>query len=114
MPAQVGSMYPLIMMAIVVGFFYFFAIRPQKKREREIAAMRAALKVGDRVTTIGGIRGRIVKIGEEYLTLETSNEKTRLEMTKWAIGSVEDPAAKDVAKEVKPEPEEVVEEETVE
>jgi preprotein translocase YajC subunit len=57
MPAeQLGSMYPFIMMIVVIAFFYFFAVRPQKKREKEINAMRDALRVGDRVTTIGGIQ----------------------------------------------------------
>ena len=51
--------------------------------------MRNALKIGDRVTTIGGIRGKVVKVGEEYLTLEVSNMKTKLEVTKWAVGSVD-------------------------
>lgn len=86
---QLGSLYPFIMMMIVLVFFYFFAIRPQKKREKQMAEMRNALKVGDRVITIGGIRGKVVKVGTDYLTLEVSNQKTTVEFMKWAIGSVE-------------------------
>lgn len=91
MPQQtLGSMYPFIMMLVVFAFFYFFAVRPQKKREKQINAMREALRVGDRVTTIGGIRGKVVKLGDEYLTIETGNKKTQLEVTKWAIGTTEE------------------------
>lgn len=86
---QLGQAYPFIMMIVVFAFFYFFVIRPQKKREKEVNAMRSALRVGDRVTTIGGIRGKVVKVGEEYLTLEVGTAKTKLEVTKWAVGTVD-------------------------
>ena len=86
---QLGTLYPFVMMIIVFAFFYFFAIRPQKKREREVNAMRAALKVGDRVTTIGGIRGKVIKVNDEFVTIEVGNTRTRLEMTKWAVGTVD-------------------------
>ncbi len=104
---QLGAMYPFIMMLVVFGFFYFFAVRPQKKREKQINAMREALRVGDRVTTIGGIRGKVVKLGDEYLTIETGR-KTQLEVTKWAIGTSEEaqdrPAADPVYEESAEEP----------
>jgi preprotein translocase subunit YajC len=68
--------------------FYFFAIRPQKKKEKEIKEMRSGLRVGDEVVTIGGIYGKIVKAKEDVLTLESGSAKTRLEVTRWAVGSV--------------------------
>ncbi|MBC8590412.1 preprotein translocase subunit YajC [Wansuia hejianensis] len=68
--------------------FYFFGIRPQKKREKEIQQMRSELRVGDEIVTIGGIRGKIILIKEDMITLEVSSTKTRLDVTKWAIGSV--------------------------
>jgi preprotein translocase subunit YajC len=74
-----------------IGFlviFYIFAIRPQKKKEKEIAAMRDNLKVGDEVITIGGICGKILRVKEDIVILEVGNTKTRLDVTKWAIGSV--------------------------
>jgi preprotein translocase subunit YajC len=67
---------------------YFFAIRPQKKKEKEIKEMRSGLRVGDEVVTIGGIYGKIVKAKEDVLTLESGSAKTRLEVTRWAVGSV--------------------------
>lgn len=96
---QLGTMYPFAMLALVFVFFYFFAIRPQKKREKEVTAMRNALKVGDRVTTIGGIRGKVSKVGEEYVTIEVGNAKTKLEVTKWAIGNVDQPGSAPVVTE---------------
>ena len=68
--------------------FYFFAIRPQKKKEKEIKEMRSGLRVGDEVVTIGCIYGKIVKAKEDALTLESGSAKTRLEVTRWAVGSV--------------------------
>lgn len=68
--------------------FYFFAIRPQRKKEKEIKEMRGSLRVGDEVITIGGIQGKIVKLKVDTVTLEVSTAKTKLEVTRWAIGSV--------------------------
>lgn len=76
---------------IPIGFlviFYLFAIRPQKKKEKEIRSMRDSLKVGDEVITIGGIYGKILLAKEDKLTLEVGNTKTRLDVTRWAVGSV--------------------------
>lgn len=77
-------------MVIVLIVFYFLLIRPQKKRQEEIQTMRDALTVGDKVLTIGGIRGEVKKITDDIIILETSQEKTRLEFTKSAIAQVLD------------------------
>ncbi len=68
--------------------FYFFAIRPQRKKEKEIKEMRGSLKVGDDVVTIGGIYGKIVSVKVDVLTIESGSAKTKLEITRWAVGSV--------------------------
>ena len=68
--------------------FYFFAIRPQKKKEKEIKEMRSSLRVGDEVITIGGIMGKIIKLKDDYVTLEIGSAKTKLDITRWAVGSV--------------------------
>ena len=76
---------------IPIGFlviFYFFAIRPQKKKEKEITAMRESLKVGDEIITIGGIYGKIILAKEDVITLEVASTKTRLDVTRWSVGSV--------------------------
>lgn len=68
--------------------FYFFAIRPQRKKEKEIKEMRGSLRVGDEVITIGGIMGKIIKLKDDYVTLEIGSAKTKLDITRWAVGSV--------------------------
>lgn len=73
---------PLIMMFVI---FYFFLIRPQKKKANEINEMRENLKVGDKVITIGGIIGKIILVKEDYLVLETSSDNTKIEIMKWGI-----------------------------
>ena len=81
------------MIVIVFVVFYFFAIRPQKKQEREANNMRNALTVGDEITTIGGILGRIVKVTEETVVIETGKDRTKLHILKNAIRSVDVHAA---------------------
>ena len=75
--------YAMIIVLIVV--FYFLLIRPQKKQEKKDKAMRASLMNGDRVCTIGGIIGRVVSVTEETVTIETSANRARLKLYKWAI-----------------------------
>lgn len=79
----------LLMLAAVVAFFYFFIIRPQKKQDRENNEMRSNLAIGDEVTTIGGIIGKIVSIKEETLVLETTKAGTKIRFLKSAIRSVD-------------------------
>ena len=73
---------PLILMFVV---FYFFVIRPQKKKANEINEMRENLKVGDKIITIGGIIGKIILVKEDYLVIETSSDNTKIEVMKWGI-----------------------------
>ena len=79
----------LLLMAVVFVAFYFFAIRPQKKQEKEINAMRNSLTVGDEITTIGGIIGKIVSIKEETCVIETSHERTKIRILKTAVSRVD-------------------------
>lgn len=75
--------------ALVIIVFYFFLIRPQRKQEKEAAQMRDSLQVGDEVTTIGGIIGRVVSIKDETFTLETSRDRTKMRFLRSAIKSVD-------------------------
>ena len=77
------------MLAAVVVAFYFFGIRPQKKQEKEAANMRNNLQVGDEITTIGGIIGKVVSIKEETCVIETSRDGTKLRILKSAISRVD-------------------------
>ncbi len=88
-----GTYGTIIMIVILIGFFYFFMIRPQKKQERKDAEMRGALQVGDEVTTIGGIIGKVVSIKEDTFVLETTKDKTKIRFLRGAIRSVDVKAA---------------------
>ena len=78
----------LIMVALVLGFTYFFMIRPENKRKKETEQMRSSLKKGDQITTIGGIVGKIVMVNDETIIIETSDDRVRLELAKWAVSTV--------------------------
>jgi preprotein translocase subunit YajC len=77
------------MLVVVVVVFYFFGIRPQKKQEKETNAMRNGLQVGDEITTIGGIIGKIVSIKEETCVIETSRDGTKIRILKSAVSRVD-------------------------
>ena len=74
---------------LVIVVFYFFMIRPQKKQEKKDAAMRDSLMVGDEVTTIGGIIGKVVSIKDETFVLETTKDRTKIRFLKGAIRTVD-------------------------
>ena len=77
------------MIAVIIIVFYFFGMRPQKKQEQAAQQMRNNLAVGDEITTIGGIIGKIVSIKEETLVLETSHDRTRIRILKTAVSRVD-------------------------
>ena len=79
----------LIMIGGLIVVFYFFMIRPQKKQEKEINDMRNNLKVGDEITTIGGIIGKIVSIKEETVMIETGHDRTKIRILKSAVRNVD-------------------------
>ena len=85
--ALIGSLFPLILMFVI---FYFMLIRPQRKKDKKVKEMLAALKHGDRVCTIGGIYGTITGIKDETIELSVSNENTKLVVARWAIRNVEE------------------------
>ncbi|HHU62944.1 MAG TPA: preprotein translocase subunit YajC [Clostridiales bacterium] len=83
---QLGAFLPFI---IIILVFYFLMIRPQQKRDKAMREMLEALKVGDNVTTIGGIYGKIVRIKDEVITIEVGPDKVKLVMARWSIRSVD-------------------------
>ena len=76
-------------LALMLVLLYFMIYRPQKKQEKKDAAMRAALEIGDQVTTIGGIVGRVVAIKDDMFVLETGADRVKIRFIKNAISSVE-------------------------
>ena len=83
----------IAMVAVMFVFLYFFMIRPQKKQEKKDAEMRDSLAVGDEVTTIGGIIGKVVSIKGETFVLETTKDKTKIRFLKGAVRTVDVKAA---------------------
>jgi len=78
----------IIMIVAMVAIFYFFMIRPESKKKKKLAEMRASLSVGDTITTIGGIFGKVVNIDEDKITFETSEDRVRVQIAKWAVSTV--------------------------
>lgn len=97
-PAQGASIIELLVsflpMILIFVLFYWMLIRPQRKQQKAQQAMRAALKVGDKVVTIGGICGKVAKIKDEFIYVESSmpgapENKSYIKFKRNAIDSVE-------------------------
>ena len=84
-----GSLGMILMIVVMLLMIYFVGIRPQKKQEKEQLSMRNNLKVGDEITTIGGIIGKITSIKEETCVIETAHERTKIRILKSAISRVD-------------------------
>ena len=84
-----GMTSTLIMLVMMLAVFYFMLIRPENKRKKEAEQMRSAVKVGDKITTIGGICGTVVSVKDDKLVIETSADQVRVELAKWAMSTNE-------------------------
>ena len=83
-----GSIVPTIVMIVaLVAIFYFFIMRPESKKKKATEQMRESLKVGDEITTIGGVVGTICALKENTIVMETGADRVRIEFTRWAISS---------------------------
>ena len=84
-----GSIGSILIIVVMFAALYFFMIRPQKKQEKETQKMRDELQVGDEITTIGGIIGKIVSIKEETVTIETSHDRSKIRILRSAVRTVD-------------------------
>lgn len=84
-----GSLGSILIIVVMFVALYFFMIRPQKKQEKEIANMRNNLQVGDEITTIGGIIGKIVSIKEETVMIETGHDRMKIRILRSAVRNVD-------------------------
>lgn len=84
-----SSILPLGMLVLMFVAMYFLTIRPQKKAEKEANEMRNNLEIGDEITTIGGIVGKIVSIKEDTCVIETSKNGTKIRILKQAVRNVD-------------------------
>ena len=80
--------YTILMLIVMVAVMYFLMIRPENKRKKKAQEMRDSLKKGDVITSIGGIVGKIVSVNKDTIVIETSDDRVRMELTKWAVSSV--------------------------
>lgn len=100
------SMVPtLFMMGGLFVVMYFLMIRPQKKKQKAEQDMRESIQIGDEITTIGGILGRVITVKEDSLVIETGADRSKMRITRWAIqtnNSAEDraEAEKEAAKAI--------------
>ena len=90
--AGMGS--TMIMLVLMLALMYFMLIRPENKRKKEAEQMRAALKAGDNVTTIGGITGTVVDVKEDKFVIETGADRVRIEFAKFALSENHTAAAR--------------------
>ena len=79
----------IILIVAMIAVFYFMIIRPENKRKKQAENMRNSLKKGERITTIGGMVGRIVQVNDATVVFETSEDRVRIEIAKWGIQSTE-------------------------
>ncbi len=85
--SPLGSYTYIIMFVLLIVVFYFFLIRPENKKKKKLAEMRNELSVGDEITTIGGLTGKICSIKDDLITFETGEDRVRIQVTKWAIST---------------------------
>lgn len=77
----------ILMLVVLIAVFYFMIIRPENKRKKAAEQLRSSLKKGDKLTTIGGIVGNIVQVNDDTIIIETSEDRVRVEITKWAVST---------------------------
>ena len=112
MGAQGGGIPTIVLLVIMFVLMYFLMIRPQKKKQKAEEELRNNIQIGDEITTIGGILGRVVTIKEDSLVIETGADRNKMRITRWAISTnntaaekaeQEKKAAKDAAEKAKQE-----------
>lgn len=84
---QSGGIGMILMLVAMFAIMYFVMIRPQKKKQKEEQAMRDNIQIGDEITTIGGIMGRVVTVKDDSLIIETGADRSKMKVTRWAVGT---------------------------
>ena len=102
-----STTYTFVMMIFIIAIFWLILIRPQKKREKQVNAMRSAIKAGDRIVTISGTKAKVLKAKEESLIIE-AGPNVRMEVMRWAVSQVLE-EAKGSVKNPKPEEKPILE-----
>ena len=79
----------ILMLVMMFAVFYLFIIRPENKKKKKTEEMRSSLSLGDEITTIGGITGKIVQVTEDTITFETGEDRVRIQAKKWSISTTD-------------------------
>ncbi|MDD6284161.1 MAG: preprotein translocase subunit YajC [Firmicutes bacterium] len=82
--ALISTALPLV---LLIALMYFMLIRPQRKKQKEEEKMRNEMQVGDEIITVGGIYGRVVSIKDDSLVIESSGERSKIQITKTAVAT---------------------------
>ena len=83
-----GSLFSMIAtFGVMIVLFYVLLIRPENKRKKQVNEMRAGLAVGDQITTIGGVVGKIVSIKDDVIVIEAGADRVRMELARWAVST---------------------------
>lgn len=88
-------MVPLVLMFV---FMYFLMIRPENKRKKKAEEMRNSLSLGEEITTIGGMTGKIVQVTEDTVTFETGEDRVRIQVKKWGVQTTAKAEAEEASK----------------
>jgi preprotein translocase subunit YajC len=82
-----GGSSMILMLIAMFAVFYFFMIRPENKKKKKAEEMRNSLTVGEEITTIGGMTGKVVQVTEDTVTFETGEDRVRIQIARWAISN---------------------------
>ena len=94
MPSNISTtLIQVLPLVLIVVVFYFLLIRPQQKKDKAVKQMLSELKVGDRITTIGGFYATITAIKGDVITVAMGPEKTEMKIARWAIRGLDDTPA---------------------
>ena len=90
MENSTASSYLITFLPLILIFvaFWFFLIRPQKKRDQKTQEMRNSVQPGDEIVTIGGVVGKVLSVKEDAIVIYCGSDKTKMEFKKWAISEV--------------------------
>lgn len=99
-PAAGGSSM-IIMLVLMFAVFYFLIIRPENKKKKEKENMLSSIGLGEELTTIGGIIGKVVQITEDTITIETGEDRVRIQLKKWSISTTKKIEEAEAAKAAK-------------
>ena len=87
--SSTSSLMTILPIIVIFAVFYFFMIRPENKKKKQVEEMRNNLGVGDKIVTIGGVVGEIVSVSSDKITIETGEDRVRIQFAKWAISRKE-------------------------